>query len=139
MGDYSPKLAAGYFDFVVSVSVVEHVPLDSINAFFGDCARVLKPGGRMIHAIDTYLFDPRDGSLAHVFQERIQAYLSLAERPDLGIKLVEKPRIDKDVRFSCRYATVPDNVLHEWNLKRPSNKRAIGQVVSIKSEWIKTM
>lgn len=138
MGDGSPELEAGYFDFVVSVSVVEHVPLDSISAFFGDCARVLKPGGRMIHAIDTYLFDASDRSVAQVFQERIQAYLGFAQRPDLQIMLVEEPGVDPDLRFSCRYATVPDNVLHEWNLRRPSVKRVLGQVVSIKAEWLKT-
>ena len=138
MGDFSGELMPSYFDFVVSISVVEHVPLDSINAFFQDCSRVLKTGGNMLHAVDTYLFDVRDSPLARPFEERIEAYLSFANRPDLGIKLTQEPRVDQNLRFSCRYASQPDNILHEWNLNRPSVKRAIGQVVSLKSEWIKT-
>ncbi len=35
-------------DFVVSRSVVEHIPDN--QAFFTNCARVLRPGGTMIHA-----------------------------------------------------------------------------------------
>lgn len=138
MGDFSGALMPSYFDFVVSVSVLEHVPLDSMNEFFQDCARVLKVGGHMLHAIDTYLFDASDSTMARPFEKRIEAYLRFADRPDLGIKLTQDPSVDQTLTFSCRYASLPDNVLHEWNLTRPSLKRAIGQVVSLKSEWIKT-
>jgi len=138
MGDLSGELMPSYFDFVVSISVMEHVPLDSMNAFFQDCSRVLKTGGNMLHAVDTYLFDVRDSPLARPFEERIEAYLSFANRPDLGIKLTQEPRVDQNLRFSCRYASQPDNILHEWNLNRPSVKRVIGQVVTLKTEWIKT-
>ena len=137
MGEFSSELESNYFDFVISVSVVEHVSLDTLDTFFKDCARVLKPGGHMIHAIDTYLFDSHDHSLSQPFQERIQAYLNFANRLDMGIKLLEEPNIDQDIQFSCRFASLPDNVLHEWELMRPSIKRATGQVVSIKAEWIK--
>ncbi len=137
MGDFSPELPESYFDFIFSISVVEHVPLASVDAFFKDCARVLKPGGRMIHAIDTYLFDSCDQAVAREFQERVRVYLLYGNRPDLGIRLVEAPSIDENVQFSCRYASVPDYVLHQWQVRNPGIKRVIGQVVSIKSEWVK--
>jgi hypothetical protein len=88
--------------------------------------------------MDTYLFDPHDRALGQLFEERLEAYLRFTDRPDLGIKLAQKPNVDQNLKFSCRFASLPDNVLHEWNLNQPSVKRAVGQVVSLKSEWIKT-
>jgi SAM-dependent methyltransferase len=138
MGEFIQKLPQDYFDYVFSVSVVEHVPLNGLESFFADCARVLKPSGRMFHAIDTYLFDSDCEELSQPFRERLHAYLQFAERPDLSIRLAEgEARIDEQIRFSCAYATQPDNVLHEWHLYRPQEKRLRGQVVSIKSAWEK--
>jgi SAM-dependent methyltransferase len=138
MGEFIQQLPDGYFDDIFSVSVIEHVPLDGLESFFADCVRVLKPSGRMFHAIDIYLFDSDREDLSQPFQDRLRAYLQFAERPDLGIHLAgEGARIDDYPRFSCAYATQPDNVLHEWHLNRPQEKRLQGQVVSIKSAWEK--
>lgn len=138
MGEFIQQIPTSYFDYLFSVSVLEHVPLEKLESFFADCARVLKPAGRMFHAIDTYLFDPDRGELNQPFRERLHAYLQFADRPDLGIRLVEEgAKIDEHLRFSCAYATQPDNVLHEWHLNRPQEKRLRGQVVSIKSVWEK--
>ena|SRR4030066_665841 len=137
MGEFLEQVPSGTFDYVFSVSVVEHVPLENLENFFVDCARVLKPLGRMLHAIDTYVFDPSRGDLMAPFRARIQAYHKYAHRPDLGIKLIQMPRVDENLSFSCSYATVPDNVLHQWYLNRKDDKRVYGQVVSIKSEWEK--
>jgi SAM-dependent methyltransferase len=137
MGEFLEQVPAGYFDTIFSVSVVEHIGLDHLNDFFTDCARVLKPSGRMMHAIDTYVFDPSREDLNVPFRDRIKAYLEYSDRPDLGIKLVEAARINDNLTFSCSYATLPDNVIYEWYLNRRDEKRVHGQVVSIKSEWEK--
>lgn len=137
---FDPALPDNYFDAVFSISVVEHVPLEEMEAFFTDCARLLKPGGRLLHAIDTYVYNPddRDHPSARFFSERMQAYLSFADRPDLGIRLRQPPAIAPDFPFSCRYASNPDPVMHAWHRVRPDEKREIAQVVAIKAEWVKT-
>ena len=137
MGEFLEQIPTGYFDWVFSVSVVEHVALANIENFFADCARVLKPHGRMLHAIDTYIFDPTREDLIAPFRQRIQTYLEYADRPDLGIRLAETPQVNGNLSFSCSYASLPDNVIYEWYLNRKDDKRVFGQVVSIKSEWEK--
>lgn len=139
LGKFDPALPADYFDAVFSISVVEHVPLEELEAFFADCARLLKPGGRLLHAIDTYVYDAadRDNPGACAFRQRMEAYLSFADRPDLGIRLRQPPAIAADFPFSCRYASNPDPVMHAWHRVRPDEKREIAQVVAIKAEWVK--
>ena len=39
-------------DLVFSKSVLEHVPLDGVPALLGELARVVRPGGAMVHVID---------------------------------------------------------------------------------------
>lgn len=137
IGEFIEELPEEHFDYLFSVSVVEHVPLESLENFFADCARLLKPSGRMYHAIDIYLFDDEREDLRQPFREKLIAYLRFANRPDLGIRLIEEAQIDAHLRYSCAYATQPDNVLYEWHLNRPQEKRLMGQVVSIKSAWEK--
>jgi ubiquinone/menaquinone biosynthesis C-methylase UbiE len=137
MGEHLDVLPTRYFDIIFSISVVEHIPIERLEAFFRDCGRVLKPGGKMLHAIDTYTFDSPQERLNRPFQDRLAAYLQFANRPDLGIRLTEAPAIDAGLEFSCQYATLPDNVMHEWYLNRKDDKRLRGQVVSVKSEWEK--
>lgn len=47
-----------YFDLIYSTSVLEHV--HDLENGFAEMARVLKPGGIMIHGVDPY-FSPRGG------------------------------------------------------------------------------
>jgi SAM-dependent methyltransferase len=139
LGEFNPQLPDGYFDFVFSISVAEHIPLDYLDNFFRDCARLLKPGGRMIHAIDTYVYDQADRqtySLEEMAQ-RTRKYLEYADRPDLGIHLVEQAKVNADFVFSCRYASLPDNMLYKWQQNQSTIKHEIGQLVCIKAEWIK--
>lgn len=141
MGDFSPDLPASYFDYVISISAVEHIPIHRLEATFADCARVLKLGGRMIHVIDVYLFE-RDysGDGRPFCEERIAAYLKFADRPDLGIRLAEPPVFAADATFRCQYATNSDFELYRWNKVakgRVETWRAIGQNCSIRAEWIK--
>jgi len=139
LGEFNPLLPDGYFDYVFSISVAEHIPLDYLDKFFHDCARLLKPGGRMIHAIDTYVYDPADRQAPGMeeFAQRTRKYLEYADRPELGIRLVEPAKINADFVFSCRYASQPDNILDKWQQSRPTIKREVGQLVSIKAEWVK--
>ncbi|MEK8022921.1 MAG: class I SAM-dependent methyltransferase [Candidatus Hydrogenedentota bacterium] len=42
----------GFFDAIVSVDVMEHIPAQVKNAAINEMLRVLKPGGRMMHVLD---------------------------------------------------------------------------------------
>lgn len=139
IGGFNPNLPDKYFDYVFSISVLEHIPLDYLDNFFWDCARLLKPGGRMIHAIDTYVYEPADRHIPGTEEmiQRTRKYLEYADRPDLGIRLAEPPEIDENFVFSCRYASLPDNIMYRWQQAKPSIKREIAQLVSIKAEWVK--
>jgi len=139
MGKFNPILQDAYFDVVFSISVLEHIPLELLDDFFQDCARILKPGGRMIHAIDTYVYEPADRQIPGTedVTQRVRKYLEYADRVDLGIRLVQPPRIDENFVFSCRYASLPDDIFYKWQQAKPSIKREIAQLVSIKAEWVK--
>src|SRR5262249_2556416 len=52
IGKTSGALQDSAFDLVFSISVVEHVLQSDLDAFFADIARILRPGGRMLHLID---------------------------------------------------------------------------------------
>ncbi len=52
IGDFSPSLPDNYFDFVFSVSVLEHIPLHEFDKCFDDMIRVTKPGGVIVHLVD---------------------------------------------------------------------------------------
>lgn len=57
MGDFSPELQNDYFDFVFSISTLEHIPNDEkiFKNICDDINRVLKPKGFSFHAIDVVL------------------------------------------------------------------------------------
>ena len=141
MGDFSPQIPDNYFDYVISVSAIEHIPEKDLRNTFADCARVLKPTGMIIHAIDIYLFDKEDMAYPPALRtrERIKTYLGYASRPDLDIQMRRPPAIDENLSFSCRYATNPDSVMHRWNTIAPKlvKVRNRAQSVSLKAEWIK--
>jgi len=48
----SNDLPSSFFDLVFSVSVIEHVPEEQLQAFHKDVFRILKPGGSQIHSYD---------------------------------------------------------------------------------------
>lgn len=140
LGEFSAELPDEYFDYVFSVSVIEHVPSDQLDNFFADCARILKVGGLMLHAIDIYIFDA-DTNVPHreYSRTRLRQYLSFANRPDLGLEMRDAPSIDEDLSFTCRFASNSDQAMNKWNHFAPDLKavREIAQVVSIKAEWSK--
>ena len=138
VGEFSAELPSNHFDYITSVSVVEHVPSDGLEDFFGDSARLLRPGGQIIHAIDLYVHDA-DSTAEHRQQTkaRIARYLSFGDRPDLRLRFTQPPRITEEVSFRCSYATNSDIAMNHWNRVAPALRpvREIAQSVSIKAEW----
>lgn len=58
MGNFNPELPEDYFDFVFSISALEHVPQDEPSLFddiIMDIQRVLKDGGYSLHLFDIIL------------------------------------------------------------------------------------
>jgi len=140
VGNFSAELPDDHFDYVFSVSVVEHVPSPALEAFFADSARVMRPGGLLIHAIDAYVFDEDAVSPRRQQGEaRLRQYLQFSDRPDLGLRLREHPSIDGAVAFRCSFASNSDLAMNQWNRIVPELRpmREIAQSVSIKAEWVK--
>ena len=52
-GGYQLPFADNTFDYVVSSDVLGHIPFDKKDALFAEIYRVLKPGGRAVHVIET--------------------------------------------------------------------------------------
>lgn len=52
LGSYSSELPENYFDFIFSISVLEHVPFKQLNDVYSDMFRILSPGGIIVHSID---------------------------------------------------------------------------------------
>lgn len=58
IGDFNHEVPDEYFDFVFSISALEHVPQDDRTLFkkiLDDINRVLKPGGFSLHCFDSIL------------------------------------------------------------------------------------
>lgn len=122
IGQYSGKLQVNYFDYIFSISVIEHVHNNMLTDFFDDCYRILKSGGYMIHLIDVYLEDNL-ASNKEALCERLIKYRStfksgMFRSPDLNDYLVN----EEDLNFSTTFATNPDNVMNQWNKLVPALK-----------------
>lgn len=140
LGERSAELPANYFDCVFSVSVVEHVELEELEAFFEDCARVMKTGARMLHAIDLYVFNA-SSTAPHreATRQTLKRYLSFADRPQWGLKFIEEPKVDENIAFDCAHASNSDRTMYEWNSIAPhlEQVREAAQSVSLKAGWDK--
>lgn len=58
IGNFNPELPDDYFDFVFSISALEHVPEKDPGLFkdiLDDLNRVLKPGGFSLHCFDSII------------------------------------------------------------------------------------
>lgn len=133
LGKFSELLPNTYFDYVFSISVVEHVSTQDLTNFFKDCYRILKPNGKMIHLIDVYLEDSlkaNQDSLA----ERVKKYkYPFQEKMFISLNSQELIISENDLYFSTRFASNPDNMMNNWNKSVPSlkNKRIKSQSCSL--------
>jgi SAM-dependent methyltransferase len=104
------------FDYLFSVSVLEHIHHEKLNNFFGDCARIVRPNGVMVHLIDMYIGDyPQNEN------KYLKSYLGAFNELFDPLSQIElsSPR---DLVFSCEFATNPDNIMNEWNNMVPQLK-----------------
>lgn len=136
MGDFDSRILDESFDILFSISVVEHVPTDSLESFHVDCMRVLRIGGTVFHLIDVYLADTEIENSS--VRQRVQAYrlwFGQAGCQPVGTILKEQ-----DIKFSCSYASNPDNVLNTWNRQVPALRtvRERAQSVSLLFAGTKT-
>ena len=123
-----------FFDVIISISVVEHVPDKSLPDFYKDCRRILKRNGLMVHLIDVYIDDDRDGAWHRRTQSRVEHYRqpfvdSIFKSPD-GDNFLLGP---DDLRFSCSFATNPDSFMERWNRSVPKlrPRREVSQCCSL--------
>lgn len=84
LGSFCPDLPDAYFDMVISVSVLEHVPQEKKPEVYKDMFRVLKPGGYIVHSIDDVL--PVNGAL-HEYECIEQAGFLLPPSPTLRLSV----------------------------------------------------
>lgn len=133
LGEFLPDLAADYFDFVVSVSVIEHLPPNQLEAFFADMYRITKPGGCALHAIDMYLGDSADADTSALLARILGAAAAAGFVPLSG------QVVDTRLSLSSDYATHSDMGLMAWNQSVPAMRshREEKSVVAIKAGWRK--
>ncbi|MEQ8557175.1 MAG: class I SAM-dependent methyltransferase [Henriciella sp.] len=141
LGEYSDQLPAEYFDYIFSISVVEHVPNDMLEDFFLDCSRVMKPGGYMTHAIDLYVGDdsPENEFRFKVNENRIKRYLECSVAPETKFEFVVAPAITESFYFRTKFATNSDWTMWEWGrfAKKLDETRRNTQSISLKCRWRK--
>ena len=142
IGDSKKFIQDETFDVIFSVSVVEHIPTNAMTGFIEDCARILKPGGLMIHAVDLYMTEPdyifNGARYTHVGNTRIQAYQKafstniFTPLEDIEIK------DEKDLVFRPQFITNPDNIMVQWNKVAPSLKELRDNAQSVTILWAGT-
>ncbi|GLS24618.1 class I SAM-dependent methyltransferase [Marinibactrum halimedae] len=135
LGDFSSELQEDSFDIIYSISVVEHVPLSQLKNMMADAARLLKPGGKILHLIDTYIFDTLCEGQRY-YSERGEAYL----QPFPNLSLEDPEHIDRIDSFSAAFATNSDVEMWRWTKKTEGNSKKwkeVAQSLSIAAVWEK--
>ena len=135
LGDFDPRLEDISFDVIFSLSVLEHVADDDFNRCFADMARILKPGGRMLHAIDVYLDLDKNDRERH----RFELYLNAAKAANTNLQWLEPPVVDANALFKTTYAHNSAQQLANWNRLAPSIRDVRERTMncSIKTIWVK--
>lgn len=115
MGDFSDQLEENDFDYLISVSVVEHVPDSKLAAFFEDMLRIMKPGAVSLHAIDMYLA----GSVLPSSQRRLDLYRAWLDDP--RVKPLAVAEADQAL-FTTDMVSNPDMTMWQWSTTAPTLK-----------------
>ena len=129
VGKFDPALADNQFDVLFSVSVVEHIPHPDFDAFLADCVRILKPGGRMYHAIDMYIAKAPTDFWLNRFSMYRRALTDRADLEPIGEIVTDAYQFETDM------ASNPDSVMYDWKALSPSLDalRQVAQSVSL--QW----
>ncbi|MEH6587178.1 MAG: class I SAM-dependent methyltransferase [Halioglobus sp.] len=109
LGEFSDDVPSDNFDYVYSISVMEHIPISDLKSFFEDHYRILKTGGFGYHAIDFYL---GNSELENV-ENRLDAYLQCIS--SAGLRFLDPPKIARPLTFRTEFATNPDLTMRYWN------------------------
>jgi SAM-dependent methyltransferase len=127
VGDFDALLPDESFDLVFSISVVEHVETASLDAFFQDSLRILRRGGRFLHAIDMYV---QDEPKAYA-QDRYERYRKWCAETR-GVEPLGAVFAGQ-MAFSTDMISNPDNILYGWNSLVPALKavRTVSQNLSL--------
>lgn len=121
VGQSSSLIQDSSIDFIFSISVLEHVPDENIIQFFEDTARILRPGGTVLHLIDAYVHSSSDkNSRIH---ERIKNYRSAVEISNLKFEDPENVLNPEGISFHTSLATNSDYVIANWNRLVPKLKK----------------
>ena len=113
LGENSAEIEDESFDIVFSISVVEHIAIGKLAAFFDDGMRILRPGGLWLHAIDVYLGDEP----VPFVTKRVDIYRQWAETP--GITEPVGKIYAGAAKFQSDMASNPDNIMHAWGSVAP--------------------
>jgi SAM-dependent methyltransferase len=134
IGDFSPQIKEELFDIIFSISVVEHIETQNLDSFYRDSLRILKKGGKFVHAIDMYLQD----SDSAYNNERFDIYKSWVCRSGF-VKPMGNVFVG-GLGFATDMVSNPDNILYGWNQLVPSlsRLRAHSQSVTLLLGAIKT-
>ena len=127
--DSSQQLPSEYFDLVYSISVIEHLDRNAIVDCFKECKRILKPGGRMYHAIDYFL----DVEIYEDTHNKIENLRFAAEVA--GFAPIGDDEVGQHPTFKSKYATPSDfflsaNWCHVKSLKNLVEKLSLVSLVS---------
>jgi SAM-dependent methyltransferase len=121
MGSFSDEIPSQYFDYVISISAVEHLHREFFSATMRDCTRVLKSGGFMFHAIDLYLFDDIDQHpIGTRVRSKLRLYQSVPEIVEGACEWIEPPVVDENVTARASFAVNSVDELYEWNVSAPA-------------------
>lgn len=122
-------LAAGSFDAIFSVSVLEHIPAASLTSCFEAMAEFLSPRGVSIHCFDFILQGIGDAhDFAHaqlILSQQLKLTGQTAEEP--FEKLLERLRTDVETFFLSPQGH------HHWRGGRPYVEFPFRKVVSLQT------
>jgi len=129
MGNFNSILADNSFDFVFSISALEHVPSDDVTVFdniYNDIQRVLKPGGYSLHAFDVVVKKSRVWSNPFLF------YLFDVSHPVNSFIPFEEMVLDEDL-----YTMSESFYKESWQLITKKNYDEFGKPLSYNILWKK--